>query len=157
MVAAICHGPQVLAAADLVDGRRIAGFTACRDDVITMGARYDFAWPAMIDGSIVTAASPTTSPNSSTPSPTPCPTPASCKPPPRRSRGSSRSAVKTYEIPSRRTKLPPMSLRTLATLLSKTHTASLVYGDEVLAHSPVWWSTLKPRASGSWRSPGPVR
>ena len=53
-----CHGPLVLAAADLVDGRRIAGFTACRDDVITMGARYDFAWPAMIDGNIVTGRVP---------------------------------------------------------------------------------------------------
>ena len=53
MVAAICHGPQVLAAADLMDGRRIVGFTACRDDVIIMGARYDFAWPAVIDGNIV--------------------------------------------------------------------------------------------------------
>ena len=41
VVAAICHGPLVLAAADLVDGRRIAGFTACRDDVITMGAITD--------------------------------------------------------------------------------------------------------------------
>ena len=58
VVTAICHGPLVLAAADLVDGRRIAGFTACRDDVITMGARYDFAWPAMIDGNIVTGRVP---------------------------------------------------------------------------------------------------
>ena len=58
VVSAICHGPLVLAAADLVDGRRIAGFTACRDDVITMGARYNFAWPAMIDGNIVTGSIP---------------------------------------------------------------------------------------------------
>ena len=58
VVAAICHGPQVLAAADLVAGRRVAGFTACRDDVITMGAHYDFAWPAMIDGNIVTGRVP---------------------------------------------------------------------------------------------------
>ena len=58
VVAAICHGPLVLAAADLVAGRRIAGFTACRDDVITMGAHYDFAWPAMIDGNIVTGRVP---------------------------------------------------------------------------------------------------
>ena len=58
VVAAICHGPQVLAAADLVAGRRIAGFTACRDDVITMGAHYDCAWPAMIDGNIVTGRVP---------------------------------------------------------------------------------------------------
>ena len=58
VVSPICHGPLVLAAADLVDGRRIAGFTACRDDVITMGARYDFAWPAMIDGNIVTGSIP---------------------------------------------------------------------------------------------------
>ena len=58
VVAAICHGPLVLAAADLVDRCRIAGFTACRDDVITMGGRHDFAWPAMIDGNIVTARVP---------------------------------------------------------------------------------------------------
>ena len=58
VVAAICHGPLVLAAADLVEGRRVAGFTACRDDVITMGAHYDFAWPAMIDGNIVTGRIP---------------------------------------------------------------------------------------------------
>ena len=58
VVAAICHDPLVLAAADLVDGRRIAGFAACRDDVITMGARYDVAWPAMIDGNIVTGRVP---------------------------------------------------------------------------------------------------
>ena len=57
-MAAICHGPLVLAAADLVAGRRIAGFTACRDDVITMGADYDFGWPAMIDGNIVTGRIP---------------------------------------------------------------------------------------------------
>ena len=84
VVAAICHGPQVLAAADLVAGRRVADFTACHDDVITMGAHYDFAWPAMIDGNIVTGRVPTTSPSSSTPSPTPCAAPASWKPPPRR-------------------------------------------------------------------------
>ena len=58
VVAAICHGPQVLAAADLVAGRRVAGFTACRDDVITMGGHYDFGWPAMIDGNIVTGRVP---------------------------------------------------------------------------------------------------
>ena len=58
VVAAICHGPLVLAAADLVAGRRIAGFTACRDDVITMGGHYDFGWPAMIDGNIVTGRVP---------------------------------------------------------------------------------------------------
>ena len=58
MVAAICHGPLVLAAADLMHGRRIAGFTACRDDVITIGAQYDFGWAAMIDGNIVTGRVP---------------------------------------------------------------------------------------------------
>ena len=58
VVTAICHGPLVLAAADLVDGLRIAGFIACRDDVTTTGARYDFAWPAVIDGNIVTGRVP---------------------------------------------------------------------------------------------------
>ena len=33
---------------------RIAGFTTCHDAVITMGTRYDFGWPAIIAGNIVT-------------------------------------------------------------------------------------------------------
>ena len=58
IVAAICHGPLVLAAADLVDGKKIAGTPACGDDVVTMGANYNYDWPAVIDGTIVTAREP---------------------------------------------------------------------------------------------------
>ena len=58
VIAAICHGPLVLAAAELVKDRRIAGFAACRDDVLTMGGLYDFSWPAAIDGNIVTGRVP---------------------------------------------------------------------------------------------------
>ena len=58
IVAAICHGPLVLAAADLVDGKKIAGTPACGDDVVTMGATYSYDWPAVIDGNIITAREP---------------------------------------------------------------------------------------------------
>ena len=52
VVAAISHGPLLVGADDLVDGRRIAVFTACREDVVTMSAHYDFGWPAMISNII---------------------------------------------------------------------------------------------------------
>ncbi len=58
IVAAICHGPLVLAAADLVDGKKIAGTPACGDDVVTMGGIYNYDWPAVIDGDIITAREP---------------------------------------------------------------------------------------------------
>lgn len=58
VIAAICHGPLVLAAAELVKNRRITGFDACRDDVTTMGAYYDDSRPALIDEKIVTGRVP---------------------------------------------------------------------------------------------------
>jgi putative intracellular protease/amidase len=58
ILAAICHGPIPLAAADLVDGKRIAGFAASKDAVRIMGGTYDGGWSAVVDGRIVTGRVP---------------------------------------------------------------------------------------------------
>ena len=58
ILAAICHGPIPLAAADLVDGKRIAGFAASKDAVRIMGGTYDGDWSAVVDGRIVTGRVP---------------------------------------------------------------------------------------------------
>lgn len=58
ILAAICHGPIPLAAADLVDGKRIAGFAACQDAVRIMGGTYDSDWSAVVDGRVVTGRVP---------------------------------------------------------------------------------------------------
>lgn len=56
-VAAICHGPQVLAAAGVLDGRWSSAYPACGPDVTRAGGRYA-AIPvneAHVDGNLVTA------------------------------------------------------------------------------------------------------
>jgi protease I len=58
ILAAICHGPIPLAAADLVDGKRIAGFAASKDAVRIMGGTYDGSWSAVVDGRIVSGRVP---------------------------------------------------------------------------------------------------
>lgn len=58
IIAAICHGPIALAAADLVKGKKIAGYLACKDAVRIMGGTYNPDWSAVIDGQIVTGRVP---------------------------------------------------------------------------------------------------
>jgi protease I len=58
LIAAICHGPIPLAAADLVAGKRLAGFAACSDAVTIMGGAYNGDWSAVVDGRIVTGRVP---------------------------------------------------------------------------------------------------
>jgi len=56
-VAAICHGPQVLAAAGVLDGRSSSAYPACGPDVTRAGGQYA-AIPvneAHVDGNLVTA------------------------------------------------------------------------------------------------------
>ncbi|MFA9441391.1 DJ-1/PfpI family protein [Uliginosibacterium sp. sgz301328] len=56
-VAAICHGPQILAAARVIDGRRVSAYPACRPEVELAGGRYAEI-PidgAVTDGKLVTA------------------------------------------------------------------------------------------------------
>ena len=56
-VAAICHGPQLLTAADVIRGRRISAYPACAAEVRLAGAEY-MEIPlteALTDGLFVTA------------------------------------------------------------------------------------------------------
>ncbi len=59
LIAAICHGAIPLAAADLVQGRKLTGWLASRDSVEIMGGEFKPAeWAAAIDGPIVTGRTP---------------------------------------------------------------------------------------------------
>jgi len=63
IVAAICHGPQVLISldrrkgTDTVRGRKVTGYAAVMDDLINAGAEYADV-PAIIDGTVVTGRVP---------------------------------------------------------------------------------------------------
>lgn len=56
-IAAICHGAQLLAAADALQGKRCSAYPACSPDVILAGGQYaDIAVDdAIADGNLVTA------------------------------------------------------------------------------------------------------
>ncbi|MEM7125635.1 MAG: DJ-1/PfpI family protein [Chloroflexota bacterium] len=63
IVAAICHGPQVLISldrqkgTDTVRGRKVTSYCAVTDDLLNAGAIYHDV-PAMIDGNVVTGRVP---------------------------------------------------------------------------------------------------
>ncbi|ANA14473.1 DJ-1/PfpI family protein [Acetobacter tropicalis] len=56
-IAAVCHGPQLLAAANVVAGRKISAYPACRAEMILAGADYQTVAmdDAVTDGNLVTA------------------------------------------------------------------------------------------------------
>ena len=58
LIAAICHGPISLAAADLVKGKKVTGWLASKDSVEIMGGEFNTEWAAVIDGSVVTGRTP---------------------------------------------------------------------------------------------------
>lgn len=56
-IAAICHGPQILAAANVIKGKRVSSYPACAAEVKLAGAEYAEI-PidgAVVDGNFVTA------------------------------------------------------------------------------------------------------
>lgn len=56
-IAAVCHGPQLLAAAGLLKGKKCSAYPACEPEVALGGGSYqaiDFD-RAMVDGNLVTA------------------------------------------------------------------------------------------------------
>ena len=53
-IAAICHGPQLLAAANVIDGRKIAAWPEVTDEVVVAGATY-MDQEAVVDGPFITA------------------------------------------------------------------------------------------------------
>jgi protease I len=54
-IAAICHAAQILAAADVIRGRRVSGYTACAPEVRLAGAEFVDTAPdrAIRDGNFV--------------------------------------------------------------------------------------------------------
>src|SRR3712207_830334 len=57
LVAAVCHGPQVLIEGDLLRGRRATGFRAIRKDMQNAGAQYENA-VLVEDGNLITSRRP---------------------------------------------------------------------------------------------------
>lgn len=56
-IAAICHGPQLLAAAGVIDGKRVSAYPACAPEVELAGATFAEIGvdAAVTDGNLVTA------------------------------------------------------------------------------------------------------
>lgn len=56
-IAAVCHGAQILSAADVIKGRRVSAYPACRPEVEMAGGTYaDIPLDAAItDGNLITA------------------------------------------------------------------------------------------------------
>lgn len=57
LVAAICHGPQVLIEGDLLKGKRATGFRAIRKDMQNAGANFENS-PLVADGNLLTSRRP---------------------------------------------------------------------------------------------------
>jgi protease I len=57
LIAAICHGPQVLIEADLLRGRRATGFRAIRKDMENAGTLFSNE-ALVVDGNIITSRQP---------------------------------------------------------------------------------------------------
>ena len=57
LVAAVCHGPQVLIEGDLLKGKRATGFRAIRKDMQNAGANY-VDEPLVADGNLITSRQP---------------------------------------------------------------------------------------------------
>ncbi len=56
-IAAVCHGAQILAAARVIEGKKISAYPACAPEVSLAGAEFvELGWPdAVTDGQFVTA------------------------------------------------------------------------------------------------------
>ncbi|NUN11297.1 type 1 glutamine amidotransferase [Candidatus Micrarchaeota archaeon] len=57
VVAAICHGPWVLASADVLRGKKATCFFSIKDDVVNAGAKYSDE-EVVVDGKLVTSRKP---------------------------------------------------------------------------------------------------
>lgn len=56
-LAAVCHGPQLLISADVVDGRTLTSWPSIRVDLENAGARW-IDWEVVTDGSLITSRKP---------------------------------------------------------------------------------------------------
>lgn len=56
-VAAICHGPQMLAAAGLLEGKDITGYRSVENEMVKAGAKWHDA-PLVVDANLITSRDP---------------------------------------------------------------------------------------------------
>ena len=56
-IAAICHGPQVLISAGLLEGKNATCWQGMRDDLIAAGAQYTDK-EVVVDGNLITSRKP---------------------------------------------------------------------------------------------------
>lgn len=56
-IAAICHGPQMLAAAGLLEGRTITAYSKIEDEMVEAGATFLDA-PVILDANLITSRHP---------------------------------------------------------------------------------------------------
>ena len=54
LIAAICHGSQLLISANVVKGKNISGYYSIKDDINNAGAHF-VDKPAVVDGNIITS------------------------------------------------------------------------------------------------------
>ena len=57
VVAAICHGPWVLASAEVVNGKKVTSYKSIKDDLVHAGAKW-VDQEVVVDGGIVTSRTP---------------------------------------------------------------------------------------------------
>jgi protease I len=57
LIAAVCHGPQLLIEADAVEGKRLTSWPSVRTDLINAGARW-LDQPVVVDGHLITSRKP---------------------------------------------------------------------------------------------------
>lgn len=58
LIAAVCHGPQVLISAGLVKGREVTGVGDIREDLANAGGRVVTDRPVVVDGNLLTSRDP---------------------------------------------------------------------------------------------------
>ncbi|WP_211747559.1 type 1 glutamine amidotransferase domain-containing protein [Paenibacillus sp. Marseille-Q4541] len=56
-IAAICHGPQILASADLLEGRTITSYPPLKDDMVNAGSKFRDE-EVVVDGNFITSRTP---------------------------------------------------------------------------------------------------
>ena len=57
LIAAVCHGPQMLIEGDLLKGKNATGFVSIHKDMINAGANY-MDEPLVVDGNLITSRQP---------------------------------------------------------------------------------------------------
>lgn len=57
LIAAVCHGPQLLIEGDLLKGKNATGFISIRKDILNAGANY-IDEPLVVDGNLITSRRP---------------------------------------------------------------------------------------------------